>query len=64
MAYIIYIDQLCVTIDSDECDTNNGGCQQVCTNTFGGYFCSCNSGYTLQGTTACVGECIMYKFHL
>ena len=27
------------------CDTNNGGCQQVCQNLFGSPACTCNYGY-------------------
>ena len=34
--------------DIDECLTDNGGCQQVCTNTIGSYACDCTSGYSLQ----------------
>ena len=33
--------------DSNECDRNNGGCGQVCSNTVGSFECSCNSGYQL-----------------
>ncbi|XP_064620497.1 uncharacterized protein LOC135483472 [Lineus longissimus] len=46
--------------DDDECATNNGGCEQVCTNTFGSYYCGCNDGYTLNtDTTTCrdLDEC-------
>ena len=28
--------------DKDECATNNGGCQHVCRNTIGAYYCSCH----------------------
>ncbi|XP_066294756.1 IgGFc-binding protein-like [Branchiostoma lanceolatum] len=34
--------------DVDECGTNNGGCEQTCTNTMGSYVCSCDTGYTLN----------------
>ena len=37
---------VCIT-DVDECETNNGGCDQVCTNTDGSFFCSCDEGYVL-----------------
>ena len=33
--------------DMDECQTNNGGCDQTCTNTPGSFGCSCTTGYTL-----------------
>ena len=31
----------------DECDTDNGGCNQTCTNTQGSFECSCDVGYVL-----------------
>lgn len=34
--------------DIDECLTNNGGCDQICTNTDGGFNCSCGPGYELD----------------
>ena len=35
-------------VDINECDTNNGGCTQVCTNNVGSYACSCDqTGYVL-----------------
>ena len=36
-------------IDVNECAVNNGGCDQVCTNTQGSYQCGCNPGYTKTG---------------
>jgi hypothetical protein len=36
---------LCV--DINECLINNGGCQQLCSNSAGGYSCTCNTGFTL-----------------
>ena len=33
--------------DADECEVNNGGCQQRCTNTAGSYACNCETGFTL-----------------
>ena len=38
-----------VSLDIDECSSNNGGCAQVCTNTPGSYTCGCNPGYELNG---------------
>lgn len=35
-------------IDRDECATNNGGCQHICTNSVGSYQCSCNNGFILH----------------
>ena len=47
--------------DINECAIGNGGCEQVCTNTPGGYTCSCNAGYTSSGK-ACVGKCMCALF--
>lgn len=33
--------------DVDECATDNGGCEQLCTNDAPGYACGCTSGYDL-----------------
>ena len=27
------------TVDINECNTNNGGCNEICINTNGGYYC-------------------------
>ena len=35
-------------LDVDECSTANGGCQQLCNNTVGSFFCFCQLGYSLQ----------------
>ena len=43
--------------DMDECGTNNGGCQHMCTNTPGSFECRCNSGFTLESNLLdCAGE--------
>lgn len=34
--------------DKDECATDNGGCQHVCRNTIGAYYCSCHQGFVLH----------------
>lgn len=37
--------------DVDECKTGAAQCQQTCTNTLGGYECSCREGFQLvRGT--------------
>ncbi|HRE88458.1 MAG TPA: fibrinogen-like YCDxxxxGGGW domain-containing protein [Myxococcota bacterium] len=48
-------------VDIDECETNNGGCEQVCNNTSGAYTCECGSGYLLAvDGRACddIDECL------
>ena len=32
----------------DECEADNGGCEQICTNTFLSFNCNCHGGYTLN----------------
>ena len=34
--------------DIDECASNDGGCDQVCTNTEGSFECACDPGYQLN----------------
>ena len=44
-------------IDTNECNTNNGGCQHSCINTAGSYQCWCNSGYRLSTNgKSCIGK--------
>ena len=44
------LDFFSTAVDINECDTNNGGCSHVCTNTRGSFQCSCNDGYKLDDT--------------
>ena len=47
--------------DIAECDEDNGGCEQICTNTEGSYECSCRNGYVLDGNGHnCSGTYIFY----
>ena len=32
----------------DECEMDNGGCEQICTDTFLSFGCSCTYGYVLN----------------
>ena len=41
-------------LDIDECSSTTP-CEQLCNNTVGSYQCSCNSGYTVDGTR-CNGQ--------
>ncbi|XP_035206325.1 alpha-2-macroglobulin-like isoform X2 [Stegodyphus dumicola] len=34
--------------DLNECDSENGGCKQICRNTDGSYECACHSGFILH----------------
>ena len=41
----------------NECMNNNGGCDQICTDTEDSFNCSCNTGYTLDSDGSnCSGE--------
>ncbi|VDL38437.1 unnamed protein product [Hymenolepis diminuta] len=39
--------------DLDECADNNGGCQHICRNTIGSYYCECRPGYKVYGRFNC-----------
>ena len=46
-----------VDVDINECDTNNGGCEDNCENNKGGYVCSCDDGFELNDDMHnCTGE--------
>ena len=46
------------TLDIDECEVSNGGCDQNCTNIPAGYKCSCFTGYNLStDNSTCDGMC-------
>ena len=44
-------------IDIDECKkVHNGGCDHICTNTNGSYYCTCYNGYILtKDNSTCAG---------
>jgi len=47
-------------IDVNECNTNNGGCAQQCSNSAGSFACSCGTGFQLaqdQRTCIDINEC-------
>ena len=43
----IYSGMFSCSIDINECETANGGCEQICSNTIGSFACSCAVGYRL-----------------
>ena len=45
---IVNIQTLMLLLDIDECLIDNGGCDQICNNTDGSFYCSCYSGFTLN----------------
>ena len=34
--------------DVNECEADNGGCEELCVNTVGSHQCMCQDGYRLQ----------------
>lgn len=47
-------------LDINECNTNNGGCNQTCSNTVGSRTCACGAGYTLATDGAdCDGKFVL-----
>ena len=51
--------------DIDECATSNGRCEQICNNTIGSFYCSCDTGYQLDGNGLnCTGEFSVVKVAL
>lgn len=54
--------------DINECSVNNGGCEQGCENTMGGFECFCHSGFKLHWNKKdCIGKLVpvpMWQAHL
>ena len=46
-----------IYVDINECETDhNGGCDHICTNTNGNYYCTCQDGYVLmKDNSSCAG---------
>ena len=44
--------------DTGTCGSTNGGCEQVCVDTDGGYYCKCDPGYETHpyDPKKCVGK--------
>ena len=53
-----------ISKDKNECALGISGCQNICTNTYGSYKCSCFSGYELKpdGLT-CQGKIMIVSSH-
>ena len=54
--------------DINECNTNNGGCGQLCTNTQGSRQCTCMTGFTLatdgrncNGQSTCILVTVLHN---
>lgn len=54
--------QLVFPLDIDECQAENGNCQQMCRNTEGSYQCLCYKGFQLHvDQRQCVGKKAAHK---
>ena len=47
-----------IAIDTNECSTNNGGCEHNCVNTVGSSYCFCDKVYELKQSIFCIGLCM------
>ena len=57
MYIAILASSLSLPLDINECSINSDNCDQLCTNTEGGFNCSCNDGFLLQSDMrSCIGE--------
>lgn len=50
--FVVY----CMWLDLDECSLDTACCNQGCTNTEGGYNCTCSKGYALTTRCTCTGR--------
>ena len=57
---------LCSILDINECESSdNGGCDQNCTNFSGGYSCSCFEGYDLASDSrTCEGNQLLHQYNM
>ena len=48
----------------NECDTRNGGCDQICVNKMGSHQCACMAGFEIQDDKrTCQGENLLASFN-
>ena len=55
-----------ISLDIDECFSNNGGCEQVCVNKPGTHMCECKTGYAKtseNGVCRDINECALNNGH-
>ena len=57
LGLVIILLCVCVCVaDINECNSNNGGCEQICTNMDGSFSCSCLSGFIQNSSYNCTGQ--------
>ena len=59
--YYLVVISIVVVTDEDECSLQTHNCSNraVCSNTVGGYNCSCQNGYDGDGFS-CTGNCCVF----
>ena len=57
---------VCLLItDINECVRGTDGCENTCTNTFGSFYCSCNTGYALAPNHKnCIGKSLFIHVYI
>ena len=57
--------QLFVFADINECSKEDHGCEHICINTVGSYYCVCRNGYFLnEGGRTCLGRTVFKMYFL
>ena len=51
----------CFFIDINECNVENAGCEQICTNQEPFFSCSCHTGYSLYNEKFCSGTSVVHE---
>jgi len=51
------------TTDIDECNAENGGCDMVCVNTLGSYYCTCLQGYMYDSALNICNGKLVFTYH-
>ena len=58
----VYITETIYFTDIDECIEGDEHCNQICVNTLGSYYCSCEPGFQLIDNTECEGIYYNYRY--
>ena len=62
---ISYTIQLFCSLDINECETNEGGCEHICNNTMGSFECLCQQGFNLADDgLQCNGKTNFFIMHM
>lgn len=59
---MVIIVVIITSADVNECDINNGNCQQMCKNLYGRHSCSCREGFVLDSNKrTCSGKILKHS---